>query len=325
MLAVACGGNRDQQAARDSTAAAPPAPAAHIIPPESIPPARDSSFAWFAGHSLSELRDSVTLAQWLAGHRNDTLPRDNGPWCAQAVATMDMEEDRIAIRRAYFYAPIPPAENKRMPANRPDIARECVLGRIVVRLEAGKAEDSLIDGAALEVRRLFDKPTRPQSYRYGAERARDMDDDGQLMPGDSIEAWGQLPIADLTDQLEGQTLPDPAGRDTTFVRPFTLLNQGCERDLDSLVRTGEQRLADGVDNQLAMVIHYMIADALADQLHESRADSAAVTRAINHYRAALALEPAQPSAYSRRARWMLWRLLAGMRPWFFSYGSECGD
>lgn len=324
-LVLACGGRRDDQARPDSTTSAPASPEAHVPPPESIAPAPDSSFAWFAGRALTELRDSVTLAMWLASHRNDTLPRDNGPWCAQAVATMDIEEDRIAIRRAYFYAPIPPADSKRMPANRPDIARECRLGRIVVRMAAGRSESSLLESTTLEMRRLFDRPQRPRAYQYGAERARDLDDRGQLMPGDSLEAWGKLPIADSTDHLEVQSLPDPAANDTTFVRPFQLLNQGCDNDLDSLIRTGEQRLADGVDNQLAMVIHYMVADALADQLHESRADTATVTRAINHYRAALALEPAQPSGYSLRARWILWRLLAGMRPWFFTYGGKCGD
>jgi hypothetical protein len=120
-------------------------------------------------------------------------------------------------------------------------------------------------------------------------------------------------------------LPSPGADDTTFVAPFLRRFTGCEADLSPLIEAGEQRLADTRDNQLAMVIHYMVANALADGLQHSRSDTAAVRRAISHYRQALALESTPPSPHSRRARWILWRLQAGLLSGIQTYNLECGD
>jgi hypothetical protein len=310
---AACGKSREPALpARDTVRA-----------PVAIAPAVPNSFAWFAGQSLLELRDSVTLAEWLAGHRNDTLPSGDGEWCAEAVETVALPIGYTATRRALFYQPIFP-DAAPLPEEHPDIGRGCLLGMIIVQMLADTSEDSLLVSAQLEVRRLF--AGGDDTRVFGAERPSEnsFEDDH---PGDSLMVFGKLPRADDARIIANDIgqFPRLARNDTTFVAPFLDMNSGCDKDLDSLIDVGERLLPSMHDKSIAMATHYMIADAFADKLMENP-DTAYRTGAIVHYRAALALEDGRlMSPHAGRSRWVLWRLLAGLNPGGFVYGRDCGD
>ncbi len=127
---------------------------------------------------------------------------------------------------------------------------------------------------------------------------------------------------------------DPHGRVGTLAT-LALLRSGFDQTgmcgggaeaFRQVITTGEQLLAAAPDSDLAAEVHLLVADAYADIVALAAgagieyADSAAYTaeapaarlKAVEHYRAALALDRTSASA---RAAWLEgWRLLAGLPP-----------
>lgn len=75
-------------------------------------------FARLAKSELLQLKQNVTLGDWCKTHPDDSLvffrytleEPSNQEWCVQAEKRVILSPSRqIAIRRAYFYAPLPPS------------------------------------------------------------------------------------------------------------------------------------------------------------------------------------------------------------------------
>jgi hypothetical protein len=310
-VAACSKGGDSVPAARDTTATV------------AIAPAAPKTFAWFAGQSLLELRDSVTLAQWVTNHRNDALPLERGEWCAKAVESVALPMGYTASRTAFFYEPLP-AESVVVPDEHPDIEHACMLGMIVVTMQADTSEDSLLVSARREIRRLFGSAS--DTRVFGADRPPVDEFEGADIPGDSLVVFAKLPRSDdaRVIALDIGAYPRPERDDTTFVSPYLEMNEGCDKDLDSLIRAGERLLPSVTDSRLVMTMHYMIADAYADRVMATDDPDDRVA-SISHYRAALAMEHRHPTAHAGRSMWVLWRLLAGLKPGGFVYGRDCGD
>ena len=90
---------------------------------------------------LWTLRPGITLLEWSTGNLNDfAAPQDTqriaehlGNWCAVSTRVSELAGRRI-IRQAWFYAPEPPAGLTLPDSGSTELARDCTLGLILVRI-----------------------------------------------------------------------------------------------------------------------------------------------------------------------------------------------
>jgi hypothetical protein len=84
--------------------------------------AQSSDFPARAAQELANLHEGITLATWMRAHPNDTRVLyshrhwDWGNWIVRADNRERLADGRELIRRAYFYAPDPPADMSLPPS-----------------------------------------------------------------------------------------------------------------------------------------------------------------------------------------------------------------
>jgi hypothetical protein len=287
----------------------------------------DSTFPAFAARQLGRLRAGTTLEQWMAASPRDTvvLGREAGSradtladpgFCARATLTQPLATGGAAVRHAYFYPPAPDPSTP-LPAigDRAQLLRTaCSVGLVSTHFEA--PTDSAADAAAAA---LGDSLARGTT--------------SLLRPaGRSVVAVGWLPPYAPGRAEEpaaaAVTASAPAGEPDVPELRALAPGLACTAEaarFHAAVQAGEDLVRSTTDRALAARLHLALADTYADLIALSypregstEADldipepSGLRTRAAEHYRAALALEPRMPAA--RRAWGTAWRLLAGLVP-----------
>jgi len=79
----------------------------------------DVTFVQQVAREITEVKSSITPAEWLRAHAGERLQLFNGPqfandteqWCARTVVERSTGTDRTWTRSVYFYDPRPPADD----------------------------------------------------------------------------------------------------------------------------------------------------------------------------------------------------------------------
>lgn len=257
----------------------------------------DSTFADFAARQLGRLRAGTTLEQWAAASPGDTVVLAQeagaradtaaaGGFCARSTLRQDLPGGGTLVRHAYFYPPSPdPSAPLPSPGDRARLLRTaCTVGVIAAHEERGGA-------------RVADTTAWLPAFAPGAAPA--------------------LAVTAASGPASA------AGDAARALRP----GLACSSDaagFHAAVQAAEDRVWSTRDPALAARLHLALADTYADLIALSYGPAGTTddldvpepsglrTRAAEHYRLALALEPGMPEA--RRAWGTAWRLLAGLVP-----------
>jgi len=122
---------------------------------------------------LWTLRPGISLLQWSSANLNDfASPQDTqrlaeflGNWCAVSTRVSDVGGRRI-IRQAWFYTPEPPAGLALPDSGSTELARDCTLGLIVVRIPlADSAQGAgLADSVRAQLDAIYDTDSAAISF-----------------------------------------------------------------------------------------------------------------------------------------------------------------
>jgi hypothetical protein len=129
-----------------------------------------ASYRALVAQSLGRLRPGTSLDAWRREFPGDSIwlaesdDYDAGVWCSQAVSEARLPRAR-ATRHAFFYR-LPPADSE-PPALTDAVVQpgsQCRLGMIVVDIWTRRDNDTMIDGVADEIRRMFGggRPLAPE-------------------------------------------------------------------------------------------------------------------------------------------------------------------